>query len=42
VLGEGKYCGRWMETPEFFNQLYPVSTGEPQPNQNKIRFVAQE
>jgi hypothetical protein len=42
VLGEGKYCGRRMETPEFFNQLYPVSTGEPQPNQNKIRFVTQE
>jgi hypothetical protein len=23
--------------PEFFDELYPVSTGEPQPNQNKIR-----
>ncbi len=37
VLGKGKYSGRWVEASEFFNQLYPVSTGEPQANQNKIR-----
>jgi hypothetical protein len=42
VLGKGKYSGRWVEASEFFNQLYPVGTGEPQANQNKIRFVAQE
>src|SRR5207302_11385694 len=42
MLGEGKYCGNRIEIPEFFNQLYPVSTSEPQPNHNKIRFVRQE
>jgi hypothetical protein len=32
VFGKSKYCGHWMEAPEFFNQLYPVSAGESQPN----------
>jgi hypothetical protein len=42
LLGKGKYCRRWIEAPEFFDQLYPVCTGEPQPNQNEIGFVTQE
>jgi len=42
LLAKGKYWGRWIEAPEFFDQLYPVGTGESQPNQNKIRFVTQE
>jgi hypothetical protein len=42
VLAQGKDCGGWIEAPEFFDQLYPVSTGEPQSNQNKVGVVTQE
>jgi hypothetical protein len=42
VLAKGKDCGGWIEAPEFFDQLYPVSAAEPQPNHNQMRFVAEK
>jgi hypothetical protein len=42
LFGKGKYHGRWIEIPEFFDQLDPVGTGESQPNYNKVWFVTQE
>jgi hypothetical protein len=42
VLGKGKYWCSWIKAPEFFNQLYPVSTAKPQLNHNQMRFVTQK
>ena len=42
LFGKSKDRSWRIEAPEFFDQLYTVSTGEPQPNQNKMRFVTQK
>ena len=42
VLGKGKDCRGWIKAPEFFDQLYPVSTAQPQPDHDQMRFVTQK